>query len=139
VVPNTGLGRRLRGEPASGSAPPLSLDLYYLVSAYGVQDFHIEILLGHAVQLLHDTPVVSAAAIRAALASLASRENGGTPALAGLAPQEVADGMSELRITPHFGGVEEMGKLWASLQARYRPSVAYRVSLVSTETERGKS
>jgi hypothetical protein len=135
VVPNTALGSRLRNEPSAEGVPPLSLDLHYLVTAYGARDFHTEILLGHAVQLLHETPVVTREVIGTALAALGSRSDGGAPALSGLDPQEAAVGIGELRITPHFGGVEEMGKLWSSLQARYRPSVTYRVMLAPSRRE----
>src|SRR6516164_2263959 len=49
--------------------PPLALDLFYLLSAYGKSDFDGEILLGYAMQMLHETPVLPRAAIRTALGS----------------------------------------------------------------------
>ena len=42
------------------SNPPLALDLHYLVTAYGVSDLQAEVLLGYAMQLLHETPVLVA-------------------------------------------------------------------------------
>ena len=50
---------RLRSQRvADTSSPrPLALDLHYLLTAYAAQDFQTEILLGHALQLLHETPV----------------------------------------------------------------------------------
>src|SRR5688572_7139043 len=39
------------------SNPPLALNLHYLVTAYGAGDLQAEVLLGYAMQLLHETPV----------------------------------------------------------------------------------
>src|SRR5262249_10829045 len=49
------------------SNPSLALDLHYLLSAYGSTDLQAEILLGYAMQLLHETPVLARDAIRKAL------------------------------------------------------------------------
>src|SRR5262249_25797651 len=48
--------------------PPLALDLHYLLTAYGSQDLNAEILLGYAMELMHLTPVLPRAALRAVLA-----------------------------------------------------------------------
>jgi hypothetical protein len=44
--------------------PPLALDLHYLLTAYGSQDLNAEILLGYAMQLLHETPMLTRAQLR---------------------------------------------------------------------------
>ncbi len=49
------------------SNPPLALNLHYLLTAYGVADFQAEILLGYAMHVLHERPVLDRAAIRRAL------------------------------------------------------------------------
>ena len=49
------------------SNPPLALNLHYLLTAYGSADFQAEILLGYAMHLLHERPVLDRAAIRKAL------------------------------------------------------------------------
>src|SRR5687767_12379652 len=55
---NVGLpSRNSNGERATN--PPLALDLHYLLTAYGMKDFHADILVGYAMQLLHETPVLS--------------------------------------------------------------------------------
>ena len=46
---------------------PLALDLHYVLTAYGRADFQAEILLGYAMHLLHERPVLDRAAIRRAL------------------------------------------------------------------------
>src|SRR5215211_5297880 len=71
VTPNPGW--RNAGLPSrNGSGnlltnPPLALDLHYLLTAYGKQDFEAEILLGYAMHLLHETPVLTREAIRKTL------------------------------------------------------------------------
>jgi len=71
VTPNAGWrnvalpSRDSRGDRTSN--PPLALDLHYLLTAYGAQEFHADILLGYAMQALHETPVLSRDAIRRAL------------------------------------------------------------------------
>ncbi|MEZ4613451.1 MAG: DUF4255 domain-containing protein, partial [Caldilineaceae bacterium] len=72
VTPNAGW--RNVGLPSRDAAgarvanPPLALDLHYLLMAYGGADFQAEILLGYAMQLLHETPTLDRDAIRTALA-----------------------------------------------------------------------
>src|SRR5437870_3973262 len=39
--------------------PPLALDLHYLLTAYGTLDLEAEVLLGYAMQILHETPVLA--------------------------------------------------------------------------------
>ena len=71
VTPN--LGWRNAGLPARDgtgvrlTAAPLALDLHYLVTAYGSQDLNAEILLGYAMHLLHETPVLTRAQLRTVL------------------------------------------------------------------------
>ena len=55
------------GNGARLSNPPLALDLHYLLTAYGSADFQAEILLGYAMHLLHERPVLDRASIRKAL------------------------------------------------------------------------
>lgn len=68
VTPNLGWRNEgLPGRDGSGRTrltnPPLALDLHYLLSAYSGADLHAEILLGYAMQLLHETPVLTREAI----------------------------------------------------------------------------
>src|SRR5689334_6430427 len=53
LTPNSSW-RTTRATSGAGTRPPLALDLHYLLTAYGEQDFHAEILIGHAIQLLHE-------------------------------------------------------------------------------------
>src|SRR5262249_27998156 len=71
VTPNQGW--RNEGLPAFAAQggrltnPPLALDLHYLLTAYGQVDLNAEILLGYAMELLHDMPVITRAAIKKSL------------------------------------------------------------------------
>lgn len=115
--------------------PPLALDLHYLVSAYGAEDLHAEILLGYAMQLLHESPVISRAAIRRALSP--SPNTGATlpAALRALAECGLADQLEAIRVTLVAMSSEELSRLWAAFQSHYRPSAAYQISVVLIEAK----
>jgi hypothetical protein len=133
VAPHSKLGRRASARPpADGAREPASigLDLHYLLTAYGAQDFHSEILLGSAVHLLSGTPLLTREIVSDALQASTKGQKGMSPARAALASSGIADGVDRLRVTQQFLSFEEMSKLWSVLQARYRPSVAYEVSAV---------
>jgi len=118
-------------------SPALALDLYYLVTAYGARDFEAEILLGYAMQLLFETPVLTRALIRSALALDATGADGDSrPSHHRFASTMLADRAGDITVSPAFLGEEEAAKLWSALQAKYRPSVAYKVSAVTIEVER---
>jgi hypothetical protein len=117
--------------------PPLALDLHYLLTAYAAQDFHAEILLGYALQLLHETPVLSREAVRQALQA-PSPVDGGIlpPAQQALSAADLADQIELVRLSPASLGTEEMSRLWAALQTSYRPTAAYQASVVLIESRR---
>ena len=106
---------------------PLALDLFYLLSAYGKNDFDCEILLGCAMQMLHETPVLPRDTIRTAL--------GGNPP-ASLAAADLADQIEQIKITPQLVSTEEVWRLWTALQAHYRPTAAYRISVVLIQSSK---
>jgi hypothetical protein len=93
-------------------------------------------LLGYAMQLLHETPVLTRQSIRTALQP--SVVNGGIlpPALQALSASELADQVEQIKIVATALNSEEMSKLWTALQARYRPTAAYHVSVVMIESQR---
>ena len=144
VTPNLGWrNERLPSRDASGSQrlsnPPLALDLHYLVSAYGAEDLHAEILLGYAMQLFHENAVLSRAAINTALSPSPAVGAVLPPALRALAECGLADQVEHIRITPATLNSEEMSRLWSALQAHYRPTAAYHVSVVLIESTRPAS
>lgn len=117
------------------SNPPLALDLHYLVTAYGVSDLQAEVLLGYAMQLLHETPMLSRDAIRTALNPPNAPVDGDLlPAVyEALRASNLAEQYEQIKITPAPMNTEEMSKLWSAIQAHYRPTAAYHVSVALIE------
>lgn len=118
------------------SSPPLALNLHYLLSAYSAADLHGEILLGHAMQLLHENAVLTRQAIAKALTTAPDAGEDPPPALRALAACGLADQIEQLRITHESLGAEEMARLWSATQASYRPTAAYEVTVVLIESRR---
>ena len=112
------------------SNPPLALNLHYLISAYGAAPLHAEILLGYAMQLLHENPVISRNDVRTALRFLPDENHVLPPAERALADSGLEDQVEQLKITPEYLDSEELSKFWTACQARYRPCTAYQVSVV---------
>lgn len=140
VAPNVGwrnIGLPSRDERGGRlTNPPLALDLHYLLTSYGAEDLHAEVLLGYAMQLFHETPVLTRQSIRTALQP--SPVNGSIlpPALQAMSASELADQVEQIKIVATTLNSEEMSKLWTALQARYRPTAAYHVSVVMIESQR---
>jgi hypothetical protein len=136
VTPRVGLSIAAPLDADRGA--PLTLELRYLLSAYGSQDYQAEILLGYALQLLHERPRLGSADVGAALAALTDADDGRVipPALAALRASDLAQQVARIEIRPEFLNAEEISKLWSALQARYRPSAVYKVSAVIIRGER---
>jgi Pvc16 N-terminal domain len=130
-VANTADKRYSRDSPSS--APPLALDLYYLLTAYGAKDFQAELLLGYAIHLLYKLPVLTSDRIETALnnATKVSAANVFSQALSAISAAELAQNLGEIKISSEFFNLEETSRLWSVLQTHYRPSTAYKVSMVS--------
>jgi hypothetical protein len=142
ATPNTGW--RNVGNPAYDSRgiavanPPLALDLHYLLTAFGAEDFHSEILLGYGMQLMHEHPVLTHDAIRQALAPpIQAPGGGGLPEnLRVLSTTGLGDQMEQIKIVPEAMDIESISKLWSAFQTNYRPTAAYLVTVVLIERER---
>ncbi len=140
VTPNAGwrnVGLPSRDERGTRlSNPPLALDLHYLLTAYGAAELHSEILLGYAMHLLHETPVLDRQAIRTALSGGTIDSSILPPAFQALAAADLADQVEQIKITPETLSTEEMSKLWSAIQGHYRPTAAYHLSVVLIESRR---
>lgn len=111
--------------------PPLALDLHYMLTAYGAQDFNAEILLGYAMQLLHETPILTRDQLRTVLGNPSPVNGTVLPPLFGtLSAIDLADQVELIKISPVYLSTEELSKMWTAMQARYRPTMAYLVSVV---------
>lgn len=140
VTPNPGW--RNVGNPALNGRgdrvgnPPLALDLHYLLSAYGEKDFYAEIVLGFAMQLLHEHPVLSREAVATALAAPTPTTPTTLPeSLQDISKSELADQIELIKITPEPLSTEEIARLWTAVQSHYRATAAYSASVVLIESE----
>lgn len=133
ALPNQGgSGFDLPTRDSSGARlknTPLALDLYYLVTAYGTQDYFAEIILGHAMQVLHENPILARDAIRARLKPAGATSNADTA----LADAGLAEQVEQVKVSPERLSTEEISRLWAALGTEYRTSVAYRVTVILIE------
>jgi hypothetical protein len=110
-----------RVRPGEIASPPLGLNLFYLMSAYG-RDNDVEkpfshLLLGQAMSILYDHPLLGSAEIAAALPG-----------------NNLGDQIERVRITLQPLSIEDISKLWAGFQMQYRLSVAYEIAVVLIDT-----
>jgi len=110
-------------KPTETGFPPLPLVLHYLITAYGAnddaQDPVSHTLLGTAMRVLHDHPLLGADEIKAALTA-----------------SDLGEQIERVRITPQPMSMDEMSKLWTTFQTNYRISAAYQASVVLIESTR---
>lgn len=116
-----------RTKPGETGYPALPLMLYYLLTAYSddEDDTNAHLLLGEAMGVLHDHPLLGAAEIRNA-----------TSPITDLADSDLHDQIERVRINLQPLTFEDMAKLWSSFQVHYRVSAAYQVSVVLIESTR---
>jgi hypothetical protein len=134
---NTGLpARDSNGERVANQ--PLALDLHYLLTAYGNEELHSEILLGYGMQILHETPVLTRDAIRVALQPPTPGANLGglPPQLQALFTSELAEQIELVKIVPETMTAEELFNTWSAFSTTYRPSALYQASVVLIESRR---
>jgi hypothetical protein len=111
--------------------PPLALELYYLMTAYGSSDvgadsdLEAQSVLGDAMRVLHDFAIV-ADDLNQILA----------PAEKVLAP-ELRHQQEKLKITLRNTALDELSKIWTAMpQANFRRSAAYQVSVIEIESRK---
>lgn len=119
---NKELPRQVR--PGETGQPPLPLTLHYLLTAY-VRDneedaaFIGHRLLGRAMSILHDHPLLGQTEIENALAG-----------------NDLQNQVERVRLTLQPFSLEEMSKMWTAFQTQYRLSAAYEASVVLIESNR---
>jgi Pvc16 N-terminal domain len=105
-------------------SPPLALDLHYLLTAYGPLALQAEVLLGYGMQLLHEMPVLGRQAIADSMPT-------------DLEDSHLAQQVEQIKVTPEPMTTEELSRLWSALQAKYRPTASYQVSVVLIDADAG--
>lgn len=113
------------------SNPPLALDLHYMICSYGVDELGPEMILGAAMQVLHNNSVLSRPLIRTYLT-----QNGPATLLEELSILEtsgLAEQLEQIKITPETLNTEELSRLWTAFGAKYRRCAFYKASVVLIE------
>ncbi len=100
-----------RNNNATRRFPPLSLNLFYLVTPFAATGEADQLLLGKTMQVMYDNAIV---VLRDAEA-------------------EVAE---ELRITLSRLSLEELTRIWEALREPYRLSVCYQVKVTRIDSTR---
>jgi hypothetical protein len=113
------------------SNPPLALDLHYLLTAYGSEDYEAEALLGYGVQFIHENPILPRSQIRTTLAALPAAN----PLSALLTASGIADQIEMIKLVPATLNREELAWLWTALKADYRPTFPFQVSTVLIQSQ----
>jgi hypothetical protein len=105
--------------------PPLAVDLHFLLSAYGHDQYHPELLLGIGMQALHEQPFIDRNSIVTVLTA------GGAPAEdTAMATAELDQQIEQVKISPHDLSADELYKLWSAFGSKCRPSAAYVATVV---------
>lgn len=117
------------GHPAAYGHPPLSLDLHYLLTAYGTTDDGGQMnetishfLLGSAMRVLHDNPVIHDGMVT----------GGGQSILHASLRGE----FERVKVTLEPLTIEDLSKVWTAITLPYRISAAYMVNVVQIESRR---
>lgn len=110
---------------------PLALDLHYLLTAYAGADTEAEALLGYAILMLHEYPMLSRSDIYTALQNIPSTN----PLYQILSGSNLSTQFEMIKITPATLGREEMAWLWTALKADYRPTFPFQVTVALIEPQ----
>jgi hypothetical protein len=120
--------------PSAYGHPPLSLDLHYLLTAYGTretasnfQESLSHFLLGSAMRVLHDHAIVDDDL-------LTVRDPVGTRLL----HDSLRGEFEKIKLSLEPVTLEDLSKVWTALTQPYRVSAAYHVSVVRVESRRPK-
>lgn len=118
------------GHPSAYGHPPLSLDLYYLLTAYGSNetaedaDLDTQQILGDAMRVLHDYAIITP-----------DLHEDDDPTNPQILDTRLLSEFERIKITLQPMTLEDFSKIWTALpQANFRRSVAYQVSVVQIES-----
>jgi uncharacterized protein DUF4255 len=124
-----------RGSPGAFGYPPLSLNLHYLMTAFGSEPISngstplfnetlAHFLLGSAMRVFHDYATLTDGL-------LTVRPPIGTPVL----HNSLLDAYERVKLTLEPISLEDVTKVWMALSLRYRVSAAYSVTVVQIESK----
>jgi hypothetical protein len=109
--------------PGETGAPPLALNLYYLFTAFAVDNNEIvsQRILGTAMSVLHDQPLLDSSDLKTALPGI-----------------DPGDQIERVRFSQQPLSLEEISKLWTALQTQYRLSTTYLATAVLIDSQQPK-
>jgi hypothetical protein len=135
LVENAGLKNQEipgHGNASAYGHPPLSLDLHYLLTAYGTTDVQSNFqetlshyLLGSAMRVFHDHAIVTGDL-------LTVRDPVGTPIL----DSSLIGEFEKVKITLEPVSLEDLSKVWTALTQPYRVAATYYVNVIQIESLR---
>jgi hypothetical protein len=123
-----------RGVKGAYGHPPLSLDLHYVLTAYGANRELGELpgdesvaqhLLGSAMRVLHDYPVITSE-----LRTVRS------PTDKQILDPSLAEEFEQVKLYLDPISLEDLSKVWTALMLSYRLSVGYKVTVVQIESQK---
>jgi hypothetical protein len=114
------LSMPVQGKPGERDAPPLALDLEYLISAYGEDDREevAHFFLGQAMRILHDVGMVPRQKFFDVLKKA-----------------RIQNQIERITVTPRQLSIDDISKLWTVFQTQYRVSAAYLVTVVLIDSK----
>ena len=120
------------GHPAHYGTPPLSLDLYYLLTSYGDSDtgadadLEAQEVLGDAMRVLHDFPVVTP--------DLHQADDAAKPLIL---DSTLVDDFERIKVTLQPLTIDHLSKLWSAIPAPgFRRAAGYQASVVQIESRK---
>ena len=121
-----------QGNPGSFGRPPLTLELAYLVTAYGSSadgpdaDLQAQQVLGDVMQAFHDYPVIGD--------TLHQNDNPADPLIM---DPSLLGAYERLKLSLQPSSLDDVTKIWAALpDSAFRRSVTYRVSAIQIDSRR---
>jgi hypothetical protein len=124
------------GHPGAYGHPPLSLDLRYILTAFGASDtgpdadIEAQWILGDAMRVLHDIAVITPDLVE-------QKKPAPQPPILDVS---LRGQFEQIKITLHPASLEEISKIWTALpNVNFRRSVLYEVSVTQIQSERPRS
>jgi hypothetical protein len=112
--------------------PQAALDLFYLLTFYGIEnDLGPQILLGKTISVLHSQPIITQEMLRAEIARRTGKNKKDV-----LANFDVSNQVRSITFTPLSYTTEEFLKLWSMLfNIPFTLSLAYKASIALIEAD----
>lgn len=132
VTENSALKNQAFPSWGESGPPPLSLNLHYLLTAYGsnpdgefVDESLAHFLLGSAMRVLHDFPIITDQITKKGTTEV-------------ILDGELRGEFETIKLSLEPINLEDISKVWTALTIPYHLSVAYLVKVVQIESQRSR-